>query len=451
MPSSDADRFAELIEIDPLRHPDAGGIPGAPVFGNDRHDGETGELFALVSALRAMDFDVAPSDLTRGRQRQRLVAMAAVRTGEVPASLASGRHRAEDSEKVGIWPELLAWLRHAQSGRRLIAGLAGLSVIVAALAVLALLAQSAIPGDTLYALKRGTEQARLMLAGGEQAEGRVLLGLASVRLDELSALMDEPVAMNTAGSGIQAAEGGSVAELLVSTMETMDRQTTDGTNALTTAAVNDRSLPTLQFIGEWGVDQFTTLDDLNRRMPQEARTRAEESKDLLQRVVERLELLARAIDCRRSGDVRSDDLGPLPSPRCSESNDPGSTSASGPTDVSDSSTATPSASSEPAGSPAPGPSPDPTVPDPTTASPPGESERTTTQPTEIPLPIPIPIPFPPIPTFPTQSAGPAEPSAPLPPLPDPSPNEGEPCTLIGFLGIEIPGIIIGGVCVGLGG
>jgi len=447
MSLSDAERFAELVD-DFDTSPD-----GAP-------ETEQSELLTLVSVLRDLDFDVSPSDQTRSRQRQRLVAMAAVRTAQAPAE--PGRHRVThggvDDEPAGIWAALSGRFREAGSGRRVMAGIAGLSVIVAALGILALLAQSAIPGDTLYALKRGTEQARLVLAGNEQAEGRVLLGFASTRLDEIDKLLDEPVALIAGGTGVQAADGSSVAELLVSTMDIMDRQTTEGTAALTSAAVGESSLPLLQYVGEWGIEQFGALDGLTDRMPSQARSRATESKNLLQRVVERLELLAQGLGCARSGDPASDDLGPLPLPTCTEPYNDGSTSAAGQSGA-NSSAATGETGSLPTvtGSL-------PTVTNGSTSggnpantgssAPSGGSQTGVPLPTGqgpgVPIPDPIPIPTqgttdPPILTTP-----PLPPPLPPPP-PPPDDNEGEPCVLIGFLGIQIPGIIIDGVCVGLGG
>ncbi len=453
MPLSAVDRFAELVEADsqqPRQRRDTPGHPGrrhAEVRGTTHAD-----LLALVGSLRELDFAVAPSEATRQRQRARLVAMAAVRT---PDPTDAGRHRAvhpgEESDPDGVWSSLVARLQQFRSGRRLIAGVAGLSVIVAAMGILALLAQSAIPGDTLYAFKHGTEQARLALAGTEQAEGRALLGFASTRMEEIVALLDEPVAIGASGSGVQAAAAGTVSSLLVTTLDTMDRQTADGTSALTTAAVEEGSLPTLQFVGEWGVAQFGTLDEMAERMPQAARDRAGDSKQLLQRVVARLELLAWAIDCDTPGSGSTDDLGPLPPSTCSSPRG-GSPSAAGPTGGSAGRSPTSSpptsaasetartttqapTSSAPGVEPpaAPGPDPDPSPsPNPSPSGP-------------LPIPIPIPIPIP------TQSSGPGEPAPDPIPDPNPDPNEGEPCTLIGFLGIEIPGIMIGGICVGLGG
>lgn len=454
MALSEAERFAGLIDAPPLNSAARPQLNGAAEPAPS-HQGKTSELLTLVAALRELDFDIAPSEQTRHRQRQRLVAMAAVRSREVADEAEAGRHRAfgsaADTAQDSVWSQVLVPLRKARSGRSLVAGLAGLSVIVATLGILSLLAQSAIPGDTLYPLKHGTEQARLVLAGDEQAEGRVLLGFASTRLEELSALLDAPVSLRAGGSGVQAANGGDVSELLLSTMETMDRQTTDGTSALTTAAMDDSEAEILSFVGLWGVEQFETLSSLASRMPEEVKARAELSKDLLQEIVQRLDGLAQIIDCSCLSESPSTDaLGPVPCSDC----------------VSDpSAEPTSQASSSPGQSdPAPGPSASPTSTIPGPSPPPGD-------------PGDPGVPIPPVdPTLdPTVEPTVGPPIPPPPPLegsacvtagglsgtiqggvcvalpiePPPDPNEGQPCVLVDLPWPldDIMGIIVGGICV----
>jgi len=459
MTSSGVDRFAQLVDGEPNRDEafddDAFEVfeafdPGEAStngynYSQDDCD-ETSDLLTLVSALRTMDFDISPSPVNQRITRQRLVAMAAVRTSEL-AEADPGRHRVQfgnQSKPVGRWQELMARLQRAAAGRRLIAGVATLSVLVAAMGVLALMAQNALPGETLYAVKRGTEQARLVLASNDQAEGRVLLGLASTRLQELDQLLDEPLPVDASGAGLQAAAPAS--DLLISTMDTMDSQTAAGTRALTTAAMDEDSLPILQFVGEWGIDHFAKLDTLADLMPQDALDRAEVSKDLLQRVVERLEVLAQAIDCE-SVELTADDLGPSPRRDCAASDESTSPSASSPNNRS-SGTGVPT-TSNPATSTAPATTTAPSSTETSTAAPappePSQPQLPEPGPGQLPLPLPIPIPNP----IPTQSSPEQPPTAPDPD--DPPAAEGEPCVLIGLLGIRIPGIVIGDRCVGLGG
>ena len=413
MALSEAERFAGLIDAPPLNSAARPQLNGAAEPAPSPQ-GKTAELLTLVAALRELDFDIATSEQTRHRQRQRLVAMAAVRTPEAPSPAEAGRHRAigsaVDTAEVSGWSQVAARIRQALSGRRLIAGLAGLSVIVAALGIVSLLAQSAIPGDSLYALKRGTEQARVVLAGDEQSEGRVLLGLATTRLGELGSLLNEPVSFRATGSGVQAAASDDVSDLLLSTMDTMDRQTTDGTSALTSVAVDDSEAEILSFVGVWGVEQFETLSGLASRMPEETKARAELSKGLLQEIVERLDELAQIIDCDCLGDTPSTDaLGPVPCNDCD----------------SDSSVSPSQSSSSPRQSnPAPG------QPAPPTSTIPGQDPAPPGVPGDPGVPIP--------PVDPT-----VDPTV-DPPIPPP-PVEGSACVTAGGLA----GIIQGGICVAL--
>ncbi len=88
-PMSDVERFAEQADGHHLSRSPA--------------SGETADLLALVSALRSLDFEVRPSELTRIRQRQRLVAMAAVRPSAAAGPAEAGRHRARHSAQQADW------------------------------------------------------------------------------------------------------------------------------------------------------------------------------------------------------------------------------------------------------------------------------------------------------------------------------------------------------------
>ncbi len=52
-------------------------------------------------------------------------------------------------------------------------------------------ARDAMPGDTLYGIKRHVEQMQVTLAGGEEAQAEARLGLARARMDEVQALVGD--------------------------------------------------------------------------------------------------------------------------------------------------------------------------------------------------------------------------------------------------------------------
>lgn len=457
MPRRDAARFADLLDSQPQAHPRTGRDSSSTVQEEVLASSPLAGQLAIVAALRAMEFDVGPSELSRARQRQRLVAMAAVRTTNqaepqdayagVPATDGPARFGAWSTALANVWSSVVASFReglfsgvrsgrHRVVRRRATGSVAAFSLVVATAGVLALIAQSSLPGDPLYSFKRGTEQAQLAFAAGQREQGTELLGFATIRLNEIKALLDEPGALTAVGGAVVAARGEADPDLLMDTMTTMDEQTIEGTNALTNTAVDESSVPTLRFVAEWGILQFETLHTLTQRMPEPAQPRAEESKDLLQRVVMRLEDLAETLACDCFDDkTDTDDLGPLPCPTCTETVQPDSgsattspatsTEASSPTDQAP--PTTPRASTAPpAQTPAPSATPTPTSP-------------TTTSPTPSPTTEPSPSVSPPV-------------DPPPPPPPPGGPNEGDECLLpVGALGIPIPGVIIGGVCVALGG
>lgn len=79
----------------------------------------------------------------------------------------------------------------SRSRRRLGAAAAAL-VIVGGSAGMAAAASGALPGQPLYPIKLGTEQVANATRFGQAAQGAALLGDASTRLDEVSALLAQP-------------------------------------------------------------------------------------------------------------------------------------------------------------------------------------------------------------------------------------------------------------------
>jgi hypothetical protein len=245
--------------------------------GRAREDMVVARLHELAPAL-----DGEPDPAFRATTRARLVAMAAVRTPE-PEPVTGVRRllAARDSDAVPSWR------------RRLTAGLAGAAMSVTALAALVAVSTDARPGDALYAIKRGTEQTSLALAG--DARGETLLDLASTRLDELAEL------------------GGADPALLLDTLRTMDDQTTEGAAWLTARAVSTEDAGPLETLENWTTGQADGLSALAPRLPDETADAAQASLGLLSDVAVRLDGLQSALDCAGGPAVEgADDLGPVP-------------------------------------------------------------------------------------------------------------------------------------------
>lgn len=266
----------------------------------DREEMVVARLHALAPHL-----DGEPDPAFRAATRARLVAMAAVRSPEPEPA-------------TGLKRLLAARPREAVRPRwrtRLTAGLAGAALTVTAAASLVALADDARPGDVLYGLKRGTEQTELALAG--DARGTTLLGFASTRLSELRELVDAPNALPAAGARDGAAgpvlAAGADPELVISTLETMDDQTTEGTAWLTDRAVTFADAKPLDELSVWVVAQTDGLTELAPQLPDAAGAAVENSLTLLSAVSTRADALRVTLGCPSGPAVgTADHLGPTP-------------------------------------------------------------------------------------------------------------------------------------------
>ncbi len=366
--------------------------------------GADGVDTAVVTMLQelAPHLDVEPDPEFRRATRQRLVAMAAVRTPE-PVRRSPLRRL------------LAARAGDAPAGRwrtRATAGLAGAALTVTSLATLVALSTGARPGDVLYGLKRGTEQTQLALAG--DSRGQTLLDLARTRLDELTALDGDP-------------------SLVRSTLATMDEQTSEGASWYFARALGTSDVAPLDRLSGWTADQSTQLEAVRGEVPAEATDDVAGSFGLLADVTERADVIRAALDCpTRPAVAGADRLGPVPGQCVVPPPAPAPTPAQqGP------------------GSPAAPSAPVPEAPLPTTA-PQGPAAQPTTPagPGGQPAPAPAPpaVPLPTLPPAPSSAPGGLLPELPLPELPLPGPA---PAPSASAPALDVPlGPLPVGVCLG---
>jgi hypothetical protein len=178
------------------------------------------DLLDVVDGLRAVPAPVAdPAFVTA--LRERLVAEAETVLAEVAAT------REATDARLRITPTSP---RTRRRRRRLAAAVSGLA-LVGASATMAVAAQTALPGDALYPVKRGLESVHAELTFDRAARGRVLLDNASTRLDETEQLSQERADPARVGDTLDAftQEATAGADLLVA-----DYQATGDESSMTT-------------------------------------------------------------------------------------------------------------------------------------------------------------------------------------------------------------------------
>jgi hypothetical protein len=194
------------------------------------------ELAPLVALARSLTPPQhAPREQFRAALRERLVAEAAARP--VPTATAAvprqrDRHEAAPSR-----------VRQAIAAATLAALVGGIGVAAAS--------TRALPGESLYGLKRQVENAQLAIARGDLGRGRELLEQAEARLSEAEAL----------ASGETAGDGRTRA-LIGQSLEDMDAALTEAVLELTEAYRTSGDEEPLLLLDRFVTDQRERLADL---------------------------------------------------------------------------------------------------------------------------------------------------------------------------------------------
>lgn len=203
----------------------------------DASDPRDAELLALVGALRAVPEAQARPEFV-ATLRERLLAEAA--TALVPDDVS----------------RLTLPARRPARERRLAAVVGGLA-IVGATTSLAVASQSALPGDSLYPVKRAIEQAHTGLSVGESSKGVTILGNASDRLDEVDALTRQ----DHFGDEIRIAD----------TLNTFTDQATQASDLLLADYAHTGEASSIARLRDFASSSLTRLAALEPLVPAEAR------------------------------------------------------------------------------------------------------------------------------------------------------------------------------------
>lgn len=190
--------------------------------GTGDRDAEVGELVGVVSTLREHEAAVPRAEFSY-ELRTRLLAEA---------------DRVHSDENAAL---LLPARQRGPRERRLVAA-ASAAVFIGGTATMAAAAQSALPGEALYPVKRGVERVDASLSMSEAGKGRDLLDQARTRLGEVEELLDSDsvqsapqVHLTLADFSAQAGEGSAL--LFDSFRETADPETVRTVRTFTNEAM----------------------------------------------------------------------------------------------------------------------------------------------------------------------------------------------------------------------
>jgi hypothetical protein len=150
----------------------------------------------------------------------------------------------------------------------------------------------ALPGETLYNVKRSTERAQLALAGNDLGKAQLYLEFARTRIEEASEVSGDDAAV---ASALYDAAG----------------ELRSGTALLGELAVANEDPSPLDFVDLFTNEHRWVLEDLVSGLDGEALTAGEELVGVLEDAAVRSVELRGALDCTEPGG-ETDALGPIP-------------------------------------------------------------------------------------------------------------------------------------------
>lgn len=199
------------------------------------------EVLEVVEAMRQVS-PVQPRPAFVDALRERL--MLAAETALTPATDAELRAR------LTVAP------RRTPRERRFAAAMGGLA-IVGATTSMAVAAQTAVPGDTLYPLKRALENAQAGVQVDEGDRGSTLLESASGRLEEVDVLSRE--------------KRDSATLVIAETLQTFTTQATEASDLLIASYESTGQEGSISELRTFTADSMSTLEQLEALVPEGAR------------------------------------------------------------------------------------------------------------------------------------------------------------------------------------
>lgn len=294
-----------------------------PAFAGGVHSsaGELARDLEVVALLRAGGPGLRPDPAARERTRQRLMSAFANEFGHdsdghadatrplqvvAPVALASrtaatarqagptplqraphraGRHSApelepgpeqdapeqDNSSELGNARRLRGARTHVPQrrgqNRAALVGAAAAAALVALAGTGTFASRDALPGDSMYGIKRVAESTGYALTFGEEATARRHLEQAQRRLTEVEGMVTRDQAAGTSGkvSGQASAAAKSDPELVRGTMQEFDSDATEGSRLLLAGA--DPDTAQVDEVRDWATEQSAKLSEIRETLP----------------------------------------------------------------------------------------------------------------------------------------------------------------------------------------
>jgi hypothetical protein len=295
-------------------------------------DGSSDSETALVERLRTLPVGPVPDAGFTADLRSQLVAITARIIAESATASATDVTATRRTSPAGLRTTAPASGVLRALRRPVLAFASAAAVLALMLGVAVWMSHGSLPGDSLYGVKRASEDVQLSVAGDDTAKGYTYLGFATTRATEVAKLLGKPSAIAAGGSGPLAT--GSVSartsKLVTDTLNSLDSDSRSGMQLLGRATVAQMSAAPLSKLGPWTVGQRAQLTDIESRVPAGTlKTRVKASLVLLGRIEARAAALRAKIGCPCLSQAVSDDLGPVPCSTCTALTPPGTSSGPG--------------------------------------------------------------------------------------------------------------------------
>ncbi|MEV1010167.1 DUF5667 domain-containing protein [Streptomyces sp. NPDC049881] len=305
-----ANAFAHLLDEPRLAEPRPGDAATAADIPADAR--EQAALLSVADRLAALPGpELAPD--TRAAQRAGLIAamqeaFAGDRAAESPPRPeqvpAQRRARGGRGLHRAVQGGALARLRpRSRLTKGLAAGGLTMGVAAGAFGGVAAASTDALPGDTLYGLKRGMEDLRLDFADGDTDRGRVYLDHASTRLHEARRLLERG---RSGPFGID-----DLAEIRRA-LSNMRDDAAEGHRLLSQAYEADGSLGPMQSLSAFSEGHRATWTLIRRQLPPELRDVGTEVSHVFDRMDDDIAPLQSLLPDEPRGTAAADDRGGPP-------------------------------------------------------------------------------------------------------------------------------------------